>query len=78
MIPNLFFRRGSFSCNTSAKFEQNLQIIFAFFFGSKEATPLSFNDILDCLSHLEGIPRDFKARQSSLGLFLFSANFFSK
>ena len=49
MILNLFSGRGSFSGNESAKFEKNLQKIFAFFFGPKETTPISFNDILDYL-----------------------------
>ena len=49
MIPNLLSGTGSFSSNESAKFEKNLQKIFAFFFGSKKTAPFSFNDILDYL-----------------------------
>ena len=77
LIPNLFFGRGSFISNESAKYEKNLQKIFAFF-GSKETTPFSFNDILDCLPTLEGISRDSKVHQSSKGLFLFYAIFSPK
>ena len=81
LIPNLLFQHGSSSSNESAKFEKNLQKIFAFFFESKETTPFSFNDILDCLRPLNGIPRDFKdfkVRQSSFELFSFSTIFSSK
>ena len=56
-----FFVRGNFCSIESAKFEKNLQKVYAFFFESKETTPFSFNDILDCLSPLEFITRDFKA-----------------
>ena len=75
LIPNLFFGGGRFSSNESAKFEKNRQKLFAFFFRSKETAPFFFNDILDCLPSSKGISKDFKVRQSSLGLFLFSAFF---
>ena len=78
LIPNLFFGGGRFSSNESAKFEKNRQKVFAFFFRSKETAPFFFNDILECLPSLKGISKDFKVRQSSLGLFLFSAFFSSK
>ena len=78
LIPNLFFGGGRFSSNESAKFEKNRQKVFAFFFRSKETAPFFFNDILDCLPSSKDISKDFKVRQSSLGLFLFSAFFSSK
>ena len=77
-IPNLFFGLGSYCSSESAKFEKNLQKVFALFFELKETTPCSFNHILDCIPPLEGIPRNSKVHQSSLGLFLFSAIFSSK
>ena len=43
LIPNCFFGRGSFCSSLSAKFDVDLQKIFAFFFESKETTPFSFN-----------------------------------
>ena len=78
LIPNLFFGGRRFSSNEPAKFEKNRQKVFAFFFRSKETAPFFFNDILECLPSLKGISKDFKVRQSSLGLFLFSAFFSSK
>ena len=38
--------------------------VFALSFELKETTPFSFNDILDCLHSLEGIPTKFKLLQS--------------
>ena len=35
MIPNLFFERGSFRINESAKFEKNQQKLFALSFELK-------------------------------------------
>ena len=55
----------------------NLQV-FALSCEFKETTPFSFNDVLDCIIPLEGIPGDYKVYQSYLGLFLFSAIFSSK
>ena len=78
LIPNLFFGGRRFSSNEPAKFEKNRQKVFAFFFRSKETAPFFFNDILDCLPSSKDISKDFKVRQSSLGLFLFSAFFSSK
>ena len=51
LILNLFFGHGSF-CSESAKFEKNLQKIFALSLELKEITPFFFNDILDCLPSL--------------------------
>ena len=41
-----------------------------------ETVPFSFNDILDCHPPSEGIPRDFKVSQSSLGYSYFRNFFF--
>ena len=57
-----FFGRGGFCSIESAKYEKNLQKVFALCAELKETTPFCFNDILDCIAPLEGIPRDFKAR----------------
>ena len=55
LIPNMVFRYRSFCCNESAKFEENLQKVFALSFESRETKPFSFNDILDHNSHIKGI-----------------------
>ena len=59
-----------FCSNEAAKLEKNIQNIFAFVFKSKEMTPFSFINSLHCFP-LEELPREFKVRQSSYGLFLF-------
>ena len=47
-------------------FDKIVQIVFALFFELKdtiktttETTPISFNDLLDCVLNLQGIPRGF-------------------
>ena len=74
-----FFGRGSFYSSQSARFEENLQKIFAFFFESEETVPLSFNFKLSPTLTISNskVFRNFKARQSSLGLVLFSSIFSS-
>ena len=54
---NLFFGRRSFCSNESAKFEKNVQKVFALFFELKETTSFPFNEILDYIPLLEDIPR---------------------
>ena len=49
LIPISFFGQGRFCSNESAKFEKDLEKIFAFFFELRETTPFSLNDILDFL-----------------------------
>ena len=72
------FWTWKFCSSKSAKFEKKLQKVLALSFVTKETTLFSFNDILYSISSLEGIPTDFEVRQSSLGLFVFSAIFCSK
>ena len=52
------------------------QKVFALSFELKETIPFSFNNILDCLPTLEGIPRDFQFREFFKTIFIFCSHFF--